>query len=76
MNSGTDINLISVVVFILRQVHIAVELAAEHKNHQTELWTKIWSDEYMGYAVLETFQTLEPCCSVCSMEMVVAGKFH
>lgn len=60
MNSGTDISLISVVVFILRQVHIAVELAVEHKNSQTELWEKIWSDEYMGYAVLETFQTLEP----------------
>lgn len=60
MNSGTDINLTNVVVFILWQVHIAVELAVDHKNHQTELWNKIWSDEYMGYAVLETFQTLEP----------------
>lgn len=41
-------------------MHIAVELAVDHKNHQTELWNKIQSDEYMGYAVLETFQTLEP----------------
>lgn len=45
---------------ILMQVHIAVELAVEHKREQNELWEKVGRDEYMAYAVQETYQTLEP----------------
>jgi len=60
-SNGEPDNLIHWPLFLLaNKVHIAVELAVDHKNQQTELWNKIWSDEYMGYAVLETFQTLEP----------------
>lgn len=41
-------------------MHIAVELAVEHKTHQDGLWEKVRRDEYMAYAVQETYQTLEP----------------
>ena len=60
MISGTDMSFVHAIVYILRELHIAGELAVEHKHSQTELWAKICSDEYMGYAVLQTFHTLEP----------------
>ena len=45
----------------LGQVHIAVELAAQHKTtNQDGLWEKVRRDEYMASAVQETFETLEP----------------
>lgn len=43
------------------QVHIAVELAAQHKTQDIlGLWSKVREDEYMGHAVQETYETLEP----------------
>lgn len=41
-------------------MHIAVELAVEHKSRLEELWGKVLRDEYMAYAVREAFETLEP----------------
>lgn len=46
-------------VFV-RQLHIAVNLGAENKHDdQMELWEKVTIDEYMKFAIQESFLTLE-----------------
>lgn len=45
---------------IANKLHIAVNLAAENeRNTQTELWEKVTADEYMKFAIQESFLTLE-----------------
>ncbi|KAG0631673.1 hypothetical protein M758_1G271400 [Ceratodon purpureus] len=48
-------------LFLLaNKLHIAVGLGAENKHDdQTDLWLKITADEYMKFAIQESFQTLE-----------------
>lgn len=42
------------------QLHIAVNLGAENKHDdQMELWEKVTADEYMKFAIQESFLTLE-----------------
>ena len=43
----------------MTQLHIAVGLAADNKHGQTDLWLKVTADEYMKFAIQESFQTLE-----------------
>lgn len=44
----------------VRQLHIAVNLGKENKrDDQMELWEKVTADEYMKFAIQETFLTLE-----------------
>lgn len=60
--NGTPNKLIHWPLFLLaNKVHIAVELAAQHKTQDIlGLWSKVREDEYMGHAVQETYETLEP----------------
>lgn len=45
---------------IANKLHIAVNLAKENeRNTQAELWEKVTADEYMKFAILESFLTLE-----------------
>ncbi|KAG0567651.1 hypothetical protein KC19_7G151300 [Ceratodon purpureus] len=59
--NGAPNTLISWPLFLLaNKVHIAVELAAQHKpTSQDTLWEKLRRDEYMASAVQESFYTLE-----------------
>jgi callose synthase len=60
-SNGKPNDLIYWPLFLLaNKVHIAVELAVEHKSRLEELWEKVHRDEYMAYAVREAFATLEP----------------
>lgn len=41
-------------------MHIAVDLAAENKHDdQQDIWEKVTVDEYMKFAIQESFQTIE-----------------
>jgi len=51
-------------VFLVRQLHIAVNLGAKNKKKennytQEELWWKVRADQYMEFAIKESFLTLE-----------------
>jgi len=46
--------------FFWGQLHIAVNLGAGNKHdNQMELWEKVTADEYMKFAIQESFLTLE-----------------
>jgi len=56
--------MIECLVFLVRQLHIAVNLGAENKKKennytQEELWGKVTADQYMEFAIKESFLTLE-----------------
>ena len=45
--------------FWIGQIFLAIEMAVESKDSQVELWERISKDEYMKYAVVECYYTVE-----------------